>query len=1456
MARGRGEPHCSAPGSRVPRIGIDYFYITKGGVKLRDELEMTRDEEIEKARTDGEIVKCVIIRCFESKAIFAHCIPCKGADEGDYVAKLVAADISWIGYCEMIIKADNEVALQALVKRVIELVKLQSDKAKRVTTEQPARYESQSNGGTETGVRLVRGLFRTLRICLEARIEKHVPTTHALMPWLLEHTCMILNTRVRSDDGLTAWARVRGRSFSQQLLGFAEAVLYNLPGKGPGHDPDGNMGARWDEGIFLGYHRSSNVYIVATPRGITTARSLKRRPMANRWCSEKLAAIRATPWSEREQPEVTVRFQEEAARAEGPEAAPAQPQLRRFRINKKDLEEHGYTDGCVMCDHMARYGTAKPGCYHTDTCRTRMLAEIAKTEAGQQRLTAWNTRVNRAIAEQIERADGAAQDARAPEQSLESSLTAPASNVAMSSRPLASSSQPTTRDGSGEGSFLPADEPVTAKPSDEPRSAERGLRAWDEAMGPPQQAEAAEEEEETPKDTDMGYIGSLEPSVEDVASQILLQQLGSTGRAYKREIRRGFKALISEVYSPPRITEELKRRPRPHLLPGFAFDLTVCDPDDGEPWDFTRRDKREKARALLRQRRPFLLIGSPACTAFSTWQYLNAQRTNDPEKLHRQKVAAKLHLDFVASLYVEQIQAGGYFLHEHPRFATSWQLPVMEELLKIRGVERVNADQCQFGAEIQRGPKTGSPTLKPTGFMSNSPKLLEILGRQCTGTGGMCSRPAGGRHVALEGRHTRDSQRYPRALCQAVLRGATAQLRYDRRLKPGCYGIQAVDDDEEVHASLYGPEQGYSGKYKDDLTGQVLRDDLVQAARLKELEYFTAKGVWIKVPLGRARQATGRPPITVRWVDVNKGDDANPNYRSRLVARQLKAMDKSGDTFFAPAPPIEALRTVLSLAMTRIGDHQPNWDPSSATRTQISFVDVSRAYFNAKIDQDAAPTFVNLPPEDPKCSDHCAQLLRHMYGTRMAADGWQEEYSTLLIRLGFTQGISCPNVFYHGARRITCSVHGDDFTSSGPKDALDWLEQSIGEEYEITIGPRLGPGPRDAKEARALNRVVRWCDDRIEYEADPRQVERLVEECGLNGANPMATPSVKPTFAELEGDELPAKLHTAFRGAAARGNYLAADRIDAQFSCKEVCRWMSKPAVHSWKALKRLCRYFNGNSRLVYVYRQQSVDCVDVYTDTDWAGCPKTRKSTSGGSLMMGRHTIKHWSSTQASVALSSGEAEFNGVIRGAGQGLGYQALLKDLGVTAPLRVWTDSSAAIGICSRQGLGKLRHLDTHTLWVQQAVRNKRIDLRKIAGEHNPADLLTKHSHSREKLQSLVELHDCRFLAGRAESAPALKRGASSKTTMATADAELNDVELQEEQEEHCTAPRMPHHELDAAALDREYPSLVAPPDDGLQDIVDDAADSVYQHGLEVAQEISESMAQHGRTRRDLAAAPHS
>ena len=108
---------------------------------------------------------------------------------------------------------------------------------------------------------------------------------------------------------------------------------------------------------------------------------------------------------------------------------------------------------------------------------------------------------------------------------------------------------------------------------------------------------------------------------------------------------------------------------------------------------------------------------------------------------------------------------------------------------------------------------------------------------------------------------------------------------------------------------------------------------------------------------------------------------------------------------------------------------------------------------------------------------------------------------------------------------------------------------------------------------------------------------------------------------------------------------------------------------------------------------------------------------------MLGAHTVKTWSSTQAGVALSSGEAEFAGVLKGAGMGLGFQSLMAALGISLPVRVWTDSSAAIGTCSRQGLGKFRPLDTLLLWIQQAVRTRPIDFRKIRGVPNPAATFT-------------------------------------------------------------------------------------------------------------------------------------
>ena len=99
----------------------------------------------------------------------------------------------------------------------------------------------------------------------------------------LSRGTVLINARVRGTDGLTAWARARGRPFRQQLLGFGEAVLYKYPTKGPRHNPTGNMGAIGGEGIFVGYDWQSDTFMVETEDGPVRARSVTRRPGGERW---------------------------------------------------------------------------------------------------------------------------------------------------------------------------------------------------------------------------------------------------------------------------------------------------------------------------------------------------------------------------------------------------------------------------------------------------------------------------------------------------------------------------------------------------------------------------------------------------------------------------------------------------------------------------------------------------------------------------------------------------------------------------------------------------------------------------------------------------------------------------------------------------------------------------------------------------------------------------------------------------------------------------------------------------------------------------------------------------------------------------------------------------------------------------------------------------------------------
>ena len=149
----------------------------------------------------------------------------------------------------------------------------------------------------------------------------------------------------------------------------------------------------------------------------------------------------------------------------------------------------------------------------------------------------------------------------------------------------------------------------------------------------------------------------------------------------------------------------------------------------------------------------------------------------------------------------------------------------------------------------------------------------------------------------------------------------------------------------EEHDPLIGVVNRHE-RFIDDITGQPLNPELCRIARRKEIDYFRSRGVWDMRRVQEAWSKTGRPPINVRWVEVNKGDDEHPNYRSRLVAREIRMAGE--DSISAPTPTLESLRRVLSYAVTDVPDEPRKVrDPKSPHRCQVLAVDISRAYFNA-----------------------------------------------------------------------------------------------------------------------------------------------------------------------------------------------------------------------------------------------------------------------------------------------------------------------------------------------------------------------------------------------------------------------------------------------------------------------------------------------------------------------------
>ena len=213
-------------------------------------------------------------------------------------------------------------------------------------------------------------------------------------------------------------------------------------------------------------------------------------------------------------------------------------------------------------------------------------------------------------------------------------------------------------------------------------------------------------------------------------------------------------------------------------------------------------------------------------------------------------------------------------------------------------------------------------------------------------------------------------------------------------------------------------------------------------------------------------------------------------------------------------------------------------------------------------------------------------MVHWLYGCKLAAQAWENFYASKLEEVGFKRGDACGVVFHHDAKDLSCVCHGDDFKIVGEEQSLKWIASEMEKWFELKTRAVLGPDETDDKEVVILRRVVRWKEWGIEFEADPRHQDVLIEFFGFSGTSAAAAfngdkEKLEDAEDKVDMDRAEAK---QFRGLVARTNYLSQDAPDLQYRSKEISREMANPKRGAQRRLKKAMRYMLGSKAVIWRY--------------------------------------------------------------------------------------------------------------------------------------------------------------------------------------------------------------------------------------------------------------------------------
>ncbi|KAG8500117.1 hypothetical protein CXB51_003559 [Gossypium anomalum] len=379
-------------------------------------------------------------------------------------------------------------------------------------------------------------------------------------------------------------------------------------------------------------------------------------------------------------------------------------------------------------------------------------------------------------------------------------------------------------------------------------------------------------------------------------------------------------------------------------------------------------------------------------------------------------------------------------------------------------------------------------------------------------------------------------------------------------------------------------------------------------------------------------------------------------------------------------------------------------------------LDVNNALLRGDLSEEV---YMLLPPGfTPSSPNKVCKLRKSLYGLKQASRQWFSKLTSALTSLGYAQSSSDFSLFVKKdvVSFTALLVYVDDVILAGDNlDEIARVKAFLDFTFKIKdLGDlKYFLGLEVARSSAGIHLCQR------KYALD------ILSDFGFLDCKPVKTPMAtkipRDAYAELLPD------NTLFRKLIGRLLYLVSTRPDIAFAIQQLSQFLDQPTVTHLQAAHRVLRYLNGCPASGLFFSATSSPLLKAFSDSDWAGCPVTRRSVTGYCLFYGDSLISWKAKKQTTVSRSSSEAEYRALGSTACEIQWLRSLLRDLHlpISGPTALFCDNNSALQLAANPTFHeRSKHIKIDCHLVREKVQSGVIKLLPCSFKDQLADIFTK------------------------------------------------------------------------------------------------------------------------------------